>query len=300
MTLSTFENQSVHTLQVGDSRANIAPQFGGRLLDWTLGRQPIIHWPDSVDWADRSAVVHTRGGNPILFPFVARHYVEGVLGQWRDGSGTTRSLPMHGFARDLPFEVVESATDEIRMRLTDTAETQKMYPFSFVFDVVYRLYKSSLEVTFETTNTSEIPLPYYAGHHFYFAIPHKERSKWTISLPCRFWGRQNADGSPTFSDAREGITGLDNEALIDRFHIDFFKPRVILANGTSQRSILLEWDTPPPSWYNVTTWTAAPDSDFYCVEPWLGLPDAIHHGHGLRSILPGRTESILCRITAAS
>lgn len=299
MTLSSFENQSVYTLKTGNSQAHIAPQFGGRLLNWTLGQQPIIHWPENVDWNDTSAVVHARGGNPILFPFTARHYVDGVLGKWKDGSGVVRALPMHGFARDLPFEVVETSEDELRMRLTDTAKTQEMYPFSFVFDVVYRLYKNTLEVTFETTNNSEAPLPYYAGHHFYFAIPHEERKQWTITLPCRFWGYQSENGAPEFSDSRGNVMELDSEALIDRFHIDFFKPHVILANGTARRSILLEWDTPPPTWYNVTTWTASPDSDFYCVEPWLGLPDAIHHGHGLRSVLPGKMESVTCRITAA-
>lgn len=299
MTLSTFENQTVYTLRADKSEANIAPQFGGRLLNWNLHQRPIIHWPENVNWADPYSVVHTRGGNPILFPFIARHYVAGVLGKWRDGRGVVRDLPMHGFARDLPFEVVESEADRIRMRLTNTPETEQMYPFAFIFDVIYRLYKESLEVTFETTNHSEMPLPYYAGHHFYFAIPHEERSGWTINLPCRFWGRQNADGSSELFDAQESVSELDNEALIDRFHVDFFAPRVILANGTLHRSILLEWDAPLSTWYNVTTWTAEPDSDFYCVEPWLGLPDAIHHGHGLRSILPGKTETVSCRITAA-
>jgi galactose mutarotase-like enzyme len=43
-------------------------------------------------------------------------------------------------------------------------------------------------------------------------------------------------------------------------------------------------------WYAVTTWTQAPESDFYCIEPWLGLPNAIHHGEGLRWLVPGAKE----------
>jgi galactose mutarotase-like enzyme len=49
-------------------------------------------------------------------------------------------------------------------------------------------------------------------------------------------------------------------------------------------------------WYAVTSWTEKPESDFYCLEPWLGLPNAIHHGQGLRRIPPGETEKGVCRI----
>ncbi|HEY4298912.1 MAG TPA: aldose epimerase, partial [Paraburkholderia sp.] len=50
-------------------------------------------------------------------------------------------------------------------------------------------------------------------------------------------------------------------------------------------------------WYAVTTWTEAAESDFYCVEPWLGLPDAIHNGMGLRWLEPGQTETAALRIS---
>jgi galactose mutarotase-like enzyme len=46
----------------------------------------------------------------------------------------------------------------------------------------------------------------------------------------------------------------------------------------------------------VTTWTETDQSDFYCVEPWLGLPDAIHNGLGLRWLEPGRSETASLRI----
>jgi len=49
----------------------------------------------------------------------------------------------------------------------------------------------------------------------------------------------------------------------------------------------------------VTTWTEKPDSDFYCIEPWLGLPNAIHHGEGLRHVAPGATEIAVCRLDAS-
>jgi aldose 1-epimerase len=32
--------------------------------------QDILYWPDDADWTN---VARVRGGNPSLFPFIARH-----------------------------------------------------------------------------------------------------------------------------------------------------------------------------------------------------------------------------------
>ena len=67
--------------------------------------------------------------------------------------------------------------------------------------------------------------------------------------------------------------------------------------SSSAPSLEIALDVPGSiPWYAVTTWTEKPDSDFYCVEPWLGLPDAIHNGLGLRMLAPGATETATLRI----
>lgn len=295
----TFQDQSVYELVSGSSRILVAPHYGARLLKWTIGDQEIIHWPDDANWANEYSVAHTRGGNPILFPFVARHYADGVLGEWRDEAGIVRELPMHGFARDMPFKVVEAGTGVLRMRLKPTTATRAMYPFKFIFDVVYEIKDNTLIVTFETTNNSAAPLPYYAGHHFYFSIPHEERADWDIILPCGRWGRQNTGGEIEFESAEKSQTRLDDVDLIDRFHLDFSASQVLLKKRNSTREIAIQLDAEYSApWYEVTTWTQATESDFFCVEPWLGLPNAIHSGLGLRWIESGQTEKAVCRIVA--
>ena len=295
-----FQGQSVYELACGSSRVLLAPGYGARLLKWTIGEQEIIHWPEDANWANEYSVAHTRGGNPILFPFIARHYGNGVLGEWRDNAGTVRELPMHGFARDMPFEVVEATSGVLRMRLTPTTATRAMYPFEFIFDVVYELKDNTLQATFETTNAGKAPLPYYAGHHFYFSIPHAERMDWNIILPCARWGLQEKDGTVNFYAATKTEFDLDDTDLMDRFHLDFSDSRVLLKHRLSHRQIAIElpceYSVP---WYDVTTWTASPEADFFCVEPWLGLPDAIHSGHGLRWLEAGQTEKAVCIIAAS-
>jgi galactose mutarotase-like enzyme len=292
-----FQNQEVVELRDGTSRVLIAPAFGARLLTWERNGEALIHWSPDADWSSLQALSKTRGGNPILFPFLGRHFVNGVLGQWRDSSGVIRELPMHGFAREMPFEVIECDARVLRMRLAANDETRAMYPFDFHFDVIYRLDGKVLEATFETSNLGSTPLPYYAGHHFYFSIPHDERANWQIELPCKTWGRQNPDGSVAFQDTTSTHATLDDANLIDRFHLDFLEPHATLRNSDANKIIAIEWDGEYPSlWYDVTTWTLSPESDFFCVEPWLGLPNAIHHGEGLRWIGAGERETATCRI----
>ena len=51
-------------------------------------------------------------------------------------------------------------------------------------------------------------------------------------------------------------------------------------------------------WYAVTTWTESAMSNFYCVEPWTALPDAVHNGLGLRWLRPGNRQTLRMRLTA--
>jgi aldose 1-epimerase len=75
---------------------------------------------------------------------------------------------------------------------------------------------------------------------------------------------------------------------------------VSLTHETDGRRLTVRLGESTPAWYDVTTWTQSDTADFYCIEPWLGLPNAIHHGHGLRHLAPGQSESAVCRIDAGS
>jgi galactose mutarotase-like enzyme len=293
-----FQNQEVCALRDGDNRVLVSPGHGARVLQWTRAGREVIRWPADADWTQ---LLKVRGGNPVLFPFIARHFVNGVNERWRDATGRVRTMPQHGFARDAAFSVVEQDDTQLRMRLTDSDVTREFYPFAFQFDVVVVLHpQARLEIRFETTNRGETPLPYYAGHHFYLAIPHAERAQWTLHLPCAAWGRQAPDGSVVREEATSGYFRLDDPALVDRFQIEPQTTRVLLENATSARQLAIELPSADDlvPWYAVTTWTEKPDSDFYCVEPWLGLPNAIHHGEGLRHIAPGASESASCVLDA--
>lgn len=297
--MNAHPQQDILTLSRGASTLRFAPWAGGRLLSWDIAGQPVIVWPDNANW-DQPARV--RGGNPLLFPFLGRHRVDGQIGRWRDAQGVVRDLPMHGFARDLPFAAqVDDDGHGLRMTLVDSDATRTGYPFAFRFEAVYRLADAhTLDVSLSVTNTGSTPLPWYAGHHFYFALPHAQRAQTTLDMPSGQRRYQLADGSISAPEPGAAQYRLDDASIIDRFHVLEPTPPAslvqLVAPGLGRRvTIDLDRHGSLP-WYAVTTWTEADDSDFYCVEPWLGLPDAIHNGLGLRSLAAGHTETATLRI----
>ncbi|WP_250492610.1 aldose epimerase [Caballeronia sp. GAWG1-1] len=276
----------------------LAPSAGGRLMTWRVNGEPVIHWPDAPGWSNPPKI---RGGNPLLFPFLGRHFVDGEINKWRDQDGVVHTLSTHGFARDLPFSCTRDADGHgLRMTLVDSDATRAGYPFAFRFEAAYRLVDATtLEVELTTSNPGELALPYYAGHHFYFHLPHDQRAQSSVELPRTERRHQLPGGA--ISEATPGSPrySLGDASIIDNFHC-FTGPSdqpVRLNMPGLKRTVSFELHQPDSvPWFAVTTWTEADTSDFYCVEPWIGLPDAIHNGLGLRWLAPGKTETALLRL----
>ena len=143
-------------LQSGDARAVVALR-GAEPVSWTVGGRELLWHGDPAHW-NRSA--------PILFP---------VVGASRGGvvrvGGASYPMPQHGFARDGLFEVVEHASDAVRLRLADGPETRRHDPYAFALEVQVALSAEALRLAFSLRNTGEEVLPYALGFHPGFAWP---------------------------------------------------------------------------------------------------------------------------------
>jgi len=112
--------------------------------------------------SEESAFEYTqaiRGGVPICWP--------------RFGS-LDANMPSHGFSRTAIFELVEvkelsTSLTEVRLRLSDDAQTRKIWDFSFVLDVVFRV-SDSLEIEMITTNKSKEAFVLTQALHSYFSV----------------------------------------------------------------------------------------------------------------------------------
>lgn len=286
------------TLRNGRAFAELAPSAGGRLMRWSVGGRPVLYWPAEADW---SAPAKIRGGNPLLFPFIARTFLDGKIGYWRGPDAMVRPAPMHGLVRTAAFrtELLEPA--RVRMSAVWDESMAAAFPFPFVFSVEYALEGDALAVAFTVENTGPAGMPFSVGNHFYFAVPAAERARWMLDCPCRGYARQAVDGKIVTESSPDGAGSLADPGLSDLFHLGPLREGVVLRHkGDGRRVVfaLLDDATGDAVWYAVTTWTESPSSDFYCVEPWTALPDAVHNGQGLRWLKPGSRETLRLRLTA--
>lgn len=289
---------AVLTLRSASAVAELAPSAGARLMRWSVAGRPVLHWPESADWSAPSKI---RGGNPLLFPLIARTFQDGKIGFWRDLAGRVRPAPMHGLVRAARFDVVSQKVDRITMRIAWDRSMAEAWPFPFVLTVEYALQAEALSVAFTVENTGTDSMPYSVGNHFYFAMPAADRADWFLEGAFQSWARQDAEGRIIPAPAPENGGALSAPDLVDLFHLGPPAGGVTLRNQKNGREVVFDWQTEEGGenpWYAVTTWTESRQSDFYCVEPWSALPDAVHNGMGLRRLSPGARETLRLRLTA--
>ncbi len=75
-----FKGQPILTATISTptASASFLPECGARLMRLIVDNVEVIVWPENSDLRDPAKI---RGGNPVLFPAVARHMLNGVVGQ---------------------------------------------------------------------------------------------------------------------------------------------------------------------------------------------------------------------------
>ena len=112
-----------------------------------------------------------KGTAPILFPVVGRNH-DGVI----EVDGRSYPMPMHGFARDMEFELVQNDLTCVTYCLTADEHTREKYPYGFKLYVTYTVIGHSIDVNFEVENTGEEELWYCLGSHPAFNCNDEEGS----------------------------------------------------------------------------------------------------------------------------
>jgi galactose mutarotase-like enzyme len=295
-----------HTLtrwRVGNSTFLALPEKGARLMNWniTLGDgsvRDVLYWPENADFSD---LAHVRGGNPILFPFNARCFDRGDIHFWRAADGVRRPMPMHGIARQGAFKVTRlDARGFVAQFLPDDTARQS-YPFDYEFTVTYRFEAVALSCEFALTNLGREPLPWSAGHHFYFTLPWSEgttRADYIIRIPAGKRLRQDATGALVAGPALKNDESFANPALIDALHTQLRSNEIVFGEKDRPGDVVvrLGTDKVPPADATLVTWTKDDSSPYYCVEPWMGPPNAPEHKVGLRHVAPGETQRFVVDI----
>jgi len=293
-----YLGSSIRRWQVGPSTFLAWPEAGARLMNWNI-TYPDGTFRDIITWPELSSTdefVKARGGNPILFPFSARTFHKGEINFWEDVEGTKRPMPMHGIARQGRFETTRVDETGFAAHFLPDSNAVNAYPYNYDFDVVYRFEEKSLTVELRLRNNDKVPIPWSAGHHFYFNLPWTEgatRNNYEISIPARKACRHAADGSLFPITGHKQTESIANPELVDRIHYGLTRSQVVCQclDDDSKIEIEIGADKKPDPEYAIVTWTQSNTAPFFCIEPWMGPPNSPETKVGLHTVNPGKTEA---------
>jgi galactose mutarotase-like enzyme len=236
---------------------------------------------------------------PILFP---------IVGTLKDNrfhyKGKSYSLPRHGFARELPFNIRESEKNNVIFSLNSTDETLRNYPFIFELQVKYRLSRNTLAVTYQVTNSDTDMMYFSVGGHPAFKVPLTDQSTYS-DYYLEFDPPEDIDHWPI---SKEGLIETKSLPLLvnsNKLKLTkelFYHDALVLKNYRLNK-IGLKSNVHP---YGLNfrfdgfpffgIW-AAKGADFVCLEPWCGVADSINHNQelatkeGIQTIRGGETWS---------
>jgi len=292
-----YSGQTLTRWRVGNSTFLAMPEKGARLMNWNIALgdgsvRDVLYWPENADFADFAKV---RGGNPILFPFNARVFDRGDIHFWRAADGVRRPMPMHGIARQGDFKVTRLDTRGFVAQFMPSAEAHECYPYDYEYTVTYRFEPFGLSCEFALSNLGREPLPWSAGHHFYFTLPWTEgtkRSDYMVRIPATKRLRQDATGALVTGPQLKSDESFANPELVDALHTHLRHNEIVFGEKNRPGDVIMHLGTekvPHPN-ATVVTWTFADDAPYYCVEPWMGPPNAPEHKIGLHFVAPGETQ----------
>lgn len=252
-----------------DDLAVRVSSLGAELCSISCKGREYLWQADPVFWKRHS---------PVLFPIVGSLW----NGTYRTG-GSSYSLSQHGFARDMEFEKIYSAPDELRFTLRSSKETLMKYPFCFELQIAYRLTGRTIEVIWEVANTGQDVMPFQIGAHPAFYFP-----DFNPSEDLKGYFRLDAESPRYILVAEKGCADPSKEyelelhdglMRIDRHTFDrdalIFEGgqihKVTLCDKSGNPHVTLSFDAPL-----VGLWSPpGKDAPFVCIEPWYGRCDRV-------------------------
>ncbi|PLT31880.1 aldose epimerase family protein [Peribacillus deserti] len=264
-----------------DSWLKVAPERGGLIIGFGVDGEELL-FLNKETFYNRDANV--RGGIPILFP------ISGQLnnGQYEWG-GQVYSMKNHGVARNYPWEVVRTSTDNgvsMTLKLSSNEDTKQSFPFDFELEFTYSLKGRTLTITQEYLNHSDDSMPIYAGFHPYFWTKQKDLHYTTDAQHYFDYNDLNTHSiaeSIDLSDKKESLALIDSSNREIGFELPDTHKHITMQYGPEFKYIYL--------------WSEA-DQDFICVEPWMARTGELHRKQELVEIGPRESLSTFLKISA--
>ena len=148
----SYEGFPAWCAQWPDGSSAVVAEQGAQLLSWKTadGREHLYLSPASL----RDGQSAIRGGVPVCFP---QFNVRGPL-------------PKHGFARNLPWQMLEADESSIVMQLRDSEATRAFWPHAFDARLHIAVQAGSLSIRLDVHNTDELAWSMTCALHSYLQV----------------------------------------------------------------------------------------------------------------------------------
>jgi len=280
MSKSDFDILTI-TATDGLSQFSVVPELGGKgislIMPYQQQPQELLYLPDDYWELEDKA---WKGGWPFCFPICGRN--------------TCKTLPMHGFAAQMQWQVIEKSNHKITLQLSDTAETRQMYPHAFRLTLAYEIKPGELSCLQTCENLNDHAMPYYAGFHPYFLTPLVDKDN--IYVDFKAIGRKQYN-----SDLTDIIGDLPPLVLPKKITDPLLNEQLSLVpeNKTALRypngmTIAMEVNgLERDQMFSYVQLYTQPTKSFFCIEPWMNFPNALNHKEKLFNLPSGQIEHAL-------
>lgn len=201
--------------------------------------------------------------NPILFPMITNTYDKTQL-----INGNVYHMTNHGIARHAQFNCIKQEDNCIVFQLKETPESLQLYPFKFTLNVTYSLDKNNIKISYEIINNDDIDMPFQFGLHPAFNCPLETQSSYS-------------DGKIVFDNKEKqksliGVFSIDGDTINLNREIFVTTPTILFKDLNSKHVSLVSGNhgvTVDISDFDYCAFWTPNDSNFICIEPWLGHGD---------------------------
>ena len=148
------------------SSVTISPERGGTIPSLVLGGKQIFY----NDPQRRNNPSTTARESHRIWPQFANFTEEQMKEYWY-------KLQQHWFLRDVRREKQKEINDQIAYLFKSNPETFSKFPHTFSALETIQLHEDSADISLYTQNTGETPMRFSPGHHTYYKIDPKRRTR---------------------------------------------------------------------------------------------------------------------------
>lgn len=225
-------------------------------------------WQGDVNtWPDKSM---------NLFPYIAR-LTQGKYQLF----GQEYQMDIHGFAKDLDYEVKLHTDTKVIFEITDSEVTINHYPYHFTYQVCYELLENKIYVSYAIKNHDDKTMYFGVGGHPGFNVPLEKEldfSDYSLVFSEQACAKRVGMSDDCFCTGKDEEFSLKNGKELPLRHEMFDDDAIILKDMSKEVTLIskkgkkgVRVSYPQMNYLGIWHWPKV-ETPYVCIEPWSSLP----------------------------